>query len=255
MLNQFKSAKKGALGEYIIENYKGTGYRIVTIATEFPDTEEPDWGRGVGSWTVDYPDTSATFWSLMKKYKPIAVMTTSRNKATKKWVLEIGAKNLPQDEWYVGFTWNMGRPPHIGGAMGDPAKAPGLPNAGLEPKEDGGNPPDATRDQDTQESDTGRDVTADVSDIQDLIIAKLNGEEDGFDPDDLFAEKDIDYQGIGNDSYVSAFTGYHAVWYDHWSKSCKAGWHTHVDSGITTPNASKAIKLQLEVLIKWLNEN
>jgi hypothetical protein len=61
---------------------------------------------------------------------------------------------------------------------------------------------------------------------------------------------------IPDRSRIRPFTGYHAVWYNAWkSDSCKAGWHTHVDSGIIVANASNAIKLQLEVLIKWLNEN
>ena len=36
MLRQFRSMTKGQLGEYIIDNYEGSHYRIVTLATEFP---------------------------------------------------------------------------------------------------------------------------------------------------------------------------------------------------------------------------
>jgi hypothetical protein len=249
MLNQFKSATQGTLGEYIIENYNDSGYKLVTIATRFPGKQEPNWGRGVGSWTVDYLDTSATFWSLMKKYEPIAVMTTSRNEDQNKWVLEIGARNLARDDWRL-LTWNQNRPPYIGAGTGDPASAPGLPNAGLTPKD--GDPPDATRAADAKTGTTGRGVSNYVSAIQLLIIGKLNSE---FAEADLKAEKDTELQGSGFDDYVSAFAGYHAVWYADWSDSCRAGWHTHVDSGISTANASKAIKLQLEVLIEWLDNN
>jgi hypothetical protein len=116
-----------------------------------------------------------------------------------------------------------------------------------------GNPPDATRDADPKTNNTvGRPVTANVAAIQALIIAKLNSE---FAAADLKAVLDTEYQGVPLDNFVSGFAGYHALWYDAWKDSCKAGWHTHVDYGITTANASKAIKLQLEVLIKWLNEN
>lgn len=73
-------------------------------------------------------------------------------------------------------------------------------------------------------------------------------------PADLKPVFDTQFQGVPSDNYVSGFTGYHAVWYNAWkSDSCKAGWHTHVDYGITVANASKAIKLQLEELIKWLD--
>ncbi len=89
--------------------------------------------------------------------------------------------------------------------------------------------------------------------IQALVKTKLESE---FATADLKPVYDTEYQGVPPDNYVSGFTGYHAVWYNAWkSDSCKAGWHTHVDSGITVANASNAIKLQLEVLIKWLNEN
>ena len=249
MLKQFKSTKQGTLGEYIIDNYKKTGYRIVTIATRFPGKVEPNWGRGVGSWTVDYQDTSATFWSLMKKYKPIAVMTTSRNDIHNDWVLEIGCKNLARLDWLL-LGFNGGRRPFVGGDPDtDPAAKEGCPNHGHPPVEGGGEPPDSTR---AKNAVVG--ITDDTKAIQALIKAKLN---DGveFDPADLNCRIELAVQGTFPDNYVSAFAGYHAVWYDLWKKSCKAGWHTHVDSGITTANASKAIKLQLDVLIKWLNDN
>ena len=247
MLKQFKSNKKGALGEFIIDNYKGTGYRIVTIATTFPDGEvNGSWGRGKeeGKWTVDYPDTSTAFWSLMKKYEPKAVMTTSRNAANKKWVLEIGAKNLARDDWAL-LPWNVGRKPFIGGGAGDPASAAGLPNAGRTPKQ--GHPPDATRD-----AGTVVPVSAATTAVQNAVIAKLNAE---FNQNQLEAVKDPAAQGVAPDDYVSAFAGYHAVWYDAWSSKCKVGWHTHVDGNITVANATEAMKLQLEELIKWLDQN
>ena len=179
----------------------------------------------------------------MKKYQPISVMTTSRNTANKAWVLEIGAKNLAQADWNVTTAWNVGRPPFIGGSENDPASAPGLPNAGHVPMD--GGPPNATDDKDSEIK-----VTGDVEEIQDLIIAKLDNE---FAATQLKAVKDMEVQGTFPDNYVSAFAGYHAVWYNQWKLSCKAGWHTHVDYGITVANATKAMKLQLEVLIEWLN--
>lgn len=95
-----------------------------------------------------------------------------------------------------------------------------------------------------------RDVTQAVSDLQTTIINGLNAK---FTADQLVAEKDTEVQGIPPDNYVSAFAGYHAVWYDAWKESCKAGWHTHVGYGMTTATATQAIKLQLDELIKWLN--
>ena len=249
MLNQFKPATVGALGEYIVDNYNNTVYKLVTIASTFPGKVEPNWGRGTGKWKVDYLDTSTTFWSLMKTYTPIAVMTTSRNAANKDWVLEIGAKNLAQGDWLL-LGWNVGRPPYIGGAANDPDSAAGLPNAGRMPQDN--NPPDATRAADVNTGNTGRAVSANSSAIQQLIITKLTA---SFAPADLAPKLDTEFQGIALDNYVSGFAGYHAVWYDAWSDVCKAAWHTHVDSGITVTNASTVIELQLEVLIKWLNDN
>lgn len=99
MLKQFKSGTRGQLGEYIIANYNKSNYRLVTLATEFPGQTAPNWGGGMGFWQVDYMLTSYTFWNLMAKYTPIAVMTTSRYDNSKVWMLEIESTNLPQNSW------------------------------------------------------------------------------------------------------------------------------------------------------------
>ncbi|HUY88540.1 MAG TPA: galactosyltransferase-related protein, partial [Pirellulales bacterium] len=248
MLNQFKSAAIGTLGEYIIDNYDNTGYGIVTIATEFPGKgnyvpgQDKNWGGGAGAWQVDYPLTSDTFWKLMKKYTPIAVMTTSRRKKEKTWLLEIGSTNLKRSDWEVSPPWNQGRPPYIGGSATDPAKLMG-PNAGHGPVD--GEPPDAT-----EVAGFEREASAATKGLQTTIKAALAAK---------FAAADLDpqiatvVQGTAPDNYVSAYAGYHAVWYDAWKDSCKAGWHTHVDYDITLANATKAIKIQLDELIKWLD--
>lgn len=247
MLNQFKSGASGPLGEYIIDDYNGTGYRIVTIATKFPDKgnyvsgQNKDWGGGAGSWQVDYPLTSSTFWNLMKVYTPIAAMTTSRRENAKTWLLEIGSTNLKRDDWGL-LAWNVGRRPYIGGSNADPAQALG-PNAGHGPKP--GYPPDAT-----ENAGFPRKISAAVKTLQTRIKKALNEE---FTPNQLVADMAEVVQGTAPDNYVSAYAGYHAVWYDAWKDSCKAGWHTHVDYNITLANAAKAIKIQLDELIKWLN--
>jgi len=212
MLNQFKSTKRGTLGEYVIENYKNTGYTIVTIGTEFAGQGDYDpatdqfWFSGVGFWQVDYPVTSYTFWHLMQKYEPIAVMTTSRFKWTNQWMLEIGAKNLARSGWSL-LSWNEDRPPYIGGSDIDPAKLWG-PNAGHGPRAD--NPPDATRAADpVADNKVGREITDAVYDIQTEILARLTGE---FAQADLKAEANTKFQGVDDkDRYVSAFAGYHAL--------------------------------------------
>ncbi len=199
---------------------------------------------------MDYQDTSTVFWGMMNKYKPIAVMTTSRNRNDKVWILEIGAKNLAQADWLL-LPFNAGRMPFIGGGPGDPASAAGLPNAGLMAK--AGNPPDATRNADPLSGAlNGLGLTDNAKAIQQLIINEFNAT---FAPGDLRPALDTEYQGVPPDNYVSGFAGYHALWYNVWSNSCKAGWHTHVGSNITVANASAAIKLQLEVLINWLINN
>ena len=67
--------------------------------------------------------------------------------------------------------------------------------------------------------------------------------------------ENMDLQGVVNDSYVSAFAGYHAVWYTDFSPRCKAGWHTHVSLSINETDATQAMKLQLGDLIAWLDKN
>lgn len=201
---------------------------------------------------MDYQNTSTVFWGMMNKYKPIAVMTTSRNKPDNDWVLEIGAKNLARADWAL-LPFNNGRRPFIGGGASDPASAASLPNAGLTPNPNNTNPPDATRNADpTTNDEMGRKLTDDAKAIQQLIMDQLNST---FAPAALFAKRDTEFQGVGFDNYVSGFAGYHALWYNAWSNSSKAGWHTHVGSNITVANASAAIKLQLEVLIEWLIDN
>ncbi len=258
MLRQFRSMTKGQLGEYIIDNYEGSHYRIVTLATEFPgqtgavcervgpfapcDTRAQVWGGGMGFWQVDYPLTSYAFWNLMVKYRPIALMTTSRASPDKIWTLEIGATNLPQNSWAI-LPWNLGRPPYIGGSDIDPAAAPGLPNAHGFPRI--GDPPDTTHVQNYQ-----LNATDAVKALQVGIVNVLNAR---FPRADLTAEQKRVVQGPPPDNYVSSFAGYHAVWYNTWSPACKAGWHTHVGFGMTTATAARAIRLQLLALIDWLN--
>ncbi len=56
-----------------------------------------------------------------------------------------------------------------------------------------------------------------------------------------------------NNKYVSAFMGYHSVWYENWSPTCIAGWHTHVDDGIALTDAQQAFGIQLKALMDWLD--
>ncbi len=255
MLYQFMSGleepTQGAHGEWVIDDYRHTGYRVVMIAPKFPLLVGPDWGRGQGQWTVDYPDTSKVFWELMQQYNPVAVMTTSRYYNTKEWVLEIGAKNLGNTNWTM-FSWNQGRPPFMGGATNDPARVAGRPNAGLNTIVDA--PPDATRAADPTTDDViGLKISANVEDIHLKVIDKLKLH---FSEADLKPKPNGQFQGVNpDDRYVSAFAGYHALWYDAWKPSCRAGWHTHVGFGISVADASEAIKLQLDVMIQWLDEN
>ncbi len=256
MLQQFKplATYRGKLGEYVIQNYKKTGYRIVLIATEFPSNPqvpyipnpavEQNWGGGAGLWQVDYPVTSYTFWTLMKIYTPVAVMTTSRWIKDFSWRLEIGSTNLAQNLWDVTPQWNIGRPPNIGGSPSDSA----LPNVGH--ASIAGNPPDVTIN-----SGVARNIPANVKALQVTIMNALKAQ---IAAADLAPDQPTKVQGdttaVPPDIYVSAFAGYHAVWYQAWRGSvCKAGWHTHVGYKVTLPTATKAIGIQLDELIKWLN--
>jgi hypothetical protein len=199
----------------------------------------------MGFWQVDYPLTSYTFWNMMVRYTPIAVMTTSRAADDKIWLLEIGSTNLPQDAWAIA-PWNTGRPPYIGGSNIDPAAGPGLPNAGRAPG--AGSPPDATRAALTALRATPAVIGP--RGLQIRIITILNR---SIPAADLTAQQAPGVQGTAPDNYVSAFAGYHAVWYLRWNATCKAGWHTHVGSQITPATATTAIRLQLLELIAWLN--
>ena len=201
------------------------------------------WGGGAGFWQVDYPMTSFTFWTLMQMYTPIAVMTTSRRTNDTVWLLEIGSTNLPQSGWSVGLDWNNGRPPYIGGSPIDFA----LPNMNQAPR--AGNPPDATRNQ-----GVALQVPAAVNALQVTIVNALGA---AIPAANLTPMQAAAVQGTAPDNYVSAYAGYHAVWYQAWRGNplCKAGWHTHVGFNIALATATSAIRIQLDQLITWLNAN
>jgi hypothetical protein len=257
MLNQFKAMNRGMLGEYIIDNYQQSGYRLVTIGAQFPSDPPPvyrpgvntNWGGGTGSWQVDYPRTADSFWSLMNTYTPVAVMTCSRTGPNKQWRLEIGSTNLAQASWDVMPAWNVGRPPYIGGGAGDPA----APNAGR--MAIAGNPPDTTI-----AAGTVRNAKAGVTGANSLQAAIKTALDAAFpmQPGGRAVEANpaLGPQGPAPDDYVSAYCGYLAVWYSIWrGNACKAGWHTHVGYNIALADASRAVQIQLSQLITWLNAN
>lgn len=255
------TARKGMLDKWKVKGpvtFAGKTYDVLSASPSFansigwadPAKTIPYWGKGTGTLTVDYRDTSTDFWSIVATNRPIAIMSFSRGFADKSWELEAKARNLARSQWIINLdyidlnnvqkiqTWDA---PFIGGSAADPSPY----------KNDGaitGNPPDRS-----QAAGASRDSNLPMQSIVNAIASKFPNPPGNIDPK-------IDPSGdVG--SFVSEFMAYHVGWYRDYSqtafatdpaKQCKFAGHTHVGVNVTVADAEIAVETQLEELFKVL---
>lgn len=80
---------------WIGANWEGRGFNIYAFFPEFPS----GMGKGVGDFEVDYQDTSADWWTLLPKLRPIAIITFSRANTAIGWELEGGNRTYAANSW------------------------------------------------------------------------------------------------------------------------------------------------------------
>lgn len=270
MMYGLSTAPKGPDGEYIVDNYLGSGYRIVAIATEFPDGDQSHrheyipwtfgtamqtWGTGSGPWMVKYHNVSQVFWRLVELYTPAAVLTFSRDKSDIVWAFETLVRNnsngFTDGPLGKGDRWksSVGEFPYVGGAEDDPAAAPGRPNAGRPPILN--SPPDTNIDASTGPggASSQRGVQADSRTLIRNVASALGA---AF-PTTVLRTAELDDMGIYPDNFVSAYVGYHAVWYQSFKPStCKFAFHTHVGYELPLNVCQRALCIQLATTITAL---
>jgi hypothetical protein len=87
--------------------------------------------------------------------------------------------------------------------------------------------------------------------IVDAVTAKFNG---------VSVTADINMSGVGAGNFVSNYMAYLVAWYREWwevvskdpAKTCMFAGHTHVGDNVAVSDATTAIEIQLDVLIKRL---
>lgn len=99
MVRQFSTNPAQNPGGWKGENWKGSGYNIMSYFPEFPDGQP---GQGVGDFEVNYADTSADFWRITAEVNPIAIITFSRGRLGSNW--EIEQRNKNRNDWTPDFT-------------------------------------------------------------------------------------------------------------------------------------------------------
>ena len=128
----------------------------------------------------------------------------------------------------------------------DPAHQAGRPNS------NGGTvsgfPPDRNFASWAVAGDPSRGLSADSTNLIAAIKTAITSAGIGVTPVDGFSA------GTGGgESFVSSFVAYHAVWYQaSYPSTCKIGFHTDVDYGLTLAQCQTALCLQLKAAIKYL---
>lgn len=85
-------------------NWHNSGYNIYSFFPEFPGASEPNWGKGVGDFEVDYQDTSADFWRITAEIKPCAIIAFTRGNPGVSW--EIESRNRNRTNWTADYDGN-----------------------------------------------------------------------------------------------------------------------------------------------------
>ena len=60
------------------EDWRGSGYDVISFFPEFDDPDCDNCGQGFGNFEVDYQDTSEDFWTLVSDLNPSTIITFSR---------------------------------------------------------------------------------------------------------------------------------------------------------------------------------
>ncbi len=232
------SSRHGMLWKWqsLQQDYEGSGYDVLAYSPTFfsPTYMEkdpiPKWGKGSGTYTVDYRNMSRQFWRIMAKHTPIAIMSFSRGNANVSWELEAAARNLAQAHWkLLGLE-----PPYAGGSADDNSP---LRGHGTKPEL----PPDAS-------------LPAGAKRLSDLPISSIIAAVANL-PAKVNPYFD-DSADVG--AYVSEYMAYHVAWYRDYINAkhptepqlqCIKAGHTHVGVFVPVADAEAAVETQLGVLI------
>ncbi|OUT42771.1 MAG: hypothetical protein CBB66_00505 [bacterium TMED6] len=84
------------------ENWRNSGFDIVSFFPEFNPPDCSNCGQGYGDLEVDYQDTSLDFWRIIDEVKPTGIITFSRGFNNNSWELESNVYNWIN--WYADYT-------------------------------------------------------------------------------------------------------------------------------------------------------
>jgi hypothetical protein len=207
---------------------------VLALSPRFAERSGDDqWGTGEGELTVCYPATSRGLWRVVAERTPTAIMSFSRGRAGRDWVLEAAARNLARADWIVDPD---GHQPPAGGSASDFS-----PYAGAGPRP--GDPPDPTR-----EAGRKRESNLPMEAITSAVNRRFG---------DVRLQASINPTGdVG--SFVSEYMAYHVAWYrDHTAdlpggRRCLFAGHTHVGIDVDADDGAQAVALQLDALIDVL---
>jgi hypothetical protein len=221
----------------------------------YDPAEDQTWGTGTGNWPVKYHEVSTTFWKLVERHDPVAILTFTRDAWSFEWLFELGVRNNKNalsdgPPPFRGDKWKSaaGQWPYIGGAANDPAKAAGRPNQPNAPIPN--NPPDTTIAACTSDADTNGKRSISVGSA--ALVTQIKADLLAAFPMGPLVTGDSE---MGNypDNYVSSFVGYHAVWYQSFKPTkCLYAFHTHVGYKLSLADCKKAFCIQLVATIKKL---
>jgi len=99
ILRQFSPKPAQNPGGWVGENWEGRGYDVYSYFPEFPNGV----GKGEGDFEVDYQDTSADWWRITSKIKPVAIITFSRANTSIGWEMEGGNRTYAASQWTADY--------------------------------------------------------------------------------------------------------------------------------------------------------
>lgn len=99
ILRQFSPKPAQNPSGWVGENWEGRGYDVYSYFPEFPNGV----GKGEGDFEVDYQDTSADWWRITSKIKPVAIITFSRANTSIGWEMEGGNRTYAASQWTADY--------------------------------------------------------------------------------------------------------------------------------------------------------